>query len=130
MKCFRYLRDPLFLGCCALYATNRWLIKPHVHVMFFRCWFNDTLLIPCALPPVLMVHRWFGLRAHDAMPTTLEIFAHLTGWAVLFEVIGPWLVPHTTADPWDVVAYAAGAVVALLWWHRGLPKRWEVSEKI
>ncbi len=24
---------------------------------------------------------------------------------------------RTTADPWDIAAYAVGAVVAILWWR-------------
>jgi ubiquinone/menaquinone biosynthesis C-methylase UbiE len=107
--------DPLCLVCCALYAANRWLIKPHCHIAFFHFWFNDTLLIPCALPPVLLAQRWLGLRAQDQFPTAGEIFWHWAGWSVLFEVIGPHILP-TTGDPWDVVAYGAGAVAAFGWW--------------
>ncbi len=118
MKSFRYLRDPLFLLCCALYAANRWGIKPHTHIAFFHCWFNDLLLMPCAIPPLLLVHAWFGLREKSALPTGLEIVAHLAGWSVLFEVIGPHLIPHTTGDPWDALAYAIGALASFLWWHR------------
>ena len=118
MKRFGYVRDPLFLSCCGLYALNRWMIKPHLHSIFFHSWFNDILLIPCALPPLLLVHRWFGLRSQDALPSLWETMAHLIGWSVLFEVIGPHVMRHTTGDPWDVVAYAIGAVAALLWWHR------------
>jgi hypothetical protein len=117
VKCFRYLCDPLFLVCCTLYVVNRWVVKPHVHLLFFHAWFNDVLLIPCALPPLLLVHRWLGLRARDGWPTTGEIAAHLVGWSVLFEYIGPHIMKHTTGDLWDVVAYAAGAVIAVLWWR-------------
>jgi hypothetical protein len=115
---FRYLRDPLFLLGCAAYATNRWLVKPHVAVRFFHDQFDDCWLIPCALPPVLWLHRRLGLRAHDAAPQSSEIGLHLVFWSVLFEWLGPKFVPHTTGDPWDVLAYAAGAVMAALWWHR------------
>jgi ubiquinone/menaquinone biosynthesis C-methylase UbiE len=117
---FGYVLDPLCLVCCALYATNRWLIKPHCPILFFHYWFNDILLIPCALPPLLLAHRWLGLRPADAMPTLGEIGCHLAGWSVLFEVIGPHIM-RTTGDPWDMVAYAGGAVVAVFWW-RG---KWE-----
>lgn len=117
MKRFAYLRDPLFLACCALYVLNRFLIKPHVQLPFFHSWFNDVLLIPCALPPLLWLHRRLGLRGHDGCPTILEIGAHLVGWSVLFEVIGPHLMRHTTGDVMDVVAYSGGAVVACVWWQ-------------
>jgi hypothetical protein len=120
---FRYLRDPLFLAGCVLYATNRWVIKPHVHAAFFHFWFNDTLLIPCALPPLLWAHRRLGLRVHDQPPTALEIAAHVAGWSVLFEFIGPHIM-RTTGDPWDVAAYLAGALVAFCWWRCGNQQGW------
>jgi hypothetical protein len=113
---FGYVFDPLFLICCGLYAANRWLIKPHCHIVFFHSWFNDILLIPCAQPPLLLVHRWLRIRPAGAMPTVGEIAAHWAGWSVLFEVIGPHIM-RTTGDPWDVVAYAGGAFVAAGWWR-------------
>jgi ubiquinone/menaquinone biosynthesis C-methylase UbiE len=116
VKRFGYVFDPVFLLCCALYALNRWLIKPHCHIAFFHNWFNDTLLIPCALPPVLLMHRWLGLRDHDDPPTAGEVAAHWAGWSILFEVIGPRIMP-TTGDPWDVVAYGCGAVAAFACWR-------------
>ena len=116
MRRFGYVFDPLFLICCGLYAANRWLIKPHCHIVFFYSWFNDILLIPCALPPLLLVHRWLRIRPAGAMPTVGEIATHWAGWSVLFEVIGPHIM-RTTGDPWDVVAYAGGALVAAGWWR-------------
>jgi len=117
VKRFGYIRDPLCLLCCALYATNRWIVKPHLHVPFFQFWFNDALLIPCALPVALWVQRWLNLRSHDRAPSAGEIFAHLAGWSILFEVIGPRIMPHATGDAWDVVAYAAGALVSFVFWR-------------
>ncbi len=117
MRRFGYVFDPLFVVGCALYAANRWLIKPHCHIEFFHSWFNDILLIPCALPPLLLAHRWLGLRPAGAMPTVGEIAAHWAGWSVLFEAVGPRIM-RTTGDPWDVVAYGAGALAAAVWWRR------------
>ncbi len=121
MRRFAYLADPLFLASCAMYAANRWLIKPHVHSGFFHNWFNDLLLIPCALPVLLFAHRRFGLRDHDRPPTALEITGHVIGWSVLFEVIGPHIM-RTTGDPLDAVAYAVGGLAAFCWWHRPVRK--------
>src|SRR5213593_4353999 len=119
VKRFRYLVDPLFVVCCALYAANRFVIKPHVAWPLFQNWFNDLLLIPCALPPLLLIHRRFGLRSHDAPPSAGEVVYHLAGWSLLFEVIGPRVVPHAVGDIWDVGAYAIGAMLAWIWWNRG-----------
>jgi hypothetical protein len=118
MQRFRYLRDPLFVAGCAAYVINRWLIKPHLHSGIFHSQFNDLWLIPCALPPILWLHRRLGLRTHDAPPQISEIVAHLVFWSLLFEWIGPKFVARTTGDPADVLAYVVGATAAGLWWHR------------
>jgi hypothetical protein len=118
MRPFRYLRDPLFLMCCAAYALNRWLLKPHFHSAFLHSHFNDLLLIPCALPPVLLLQRWCKLRSHDEPPRPGEILFQLLIWSALFEWLGPQLLPHVTGDLGDVLAYACGGLLAGLWWHR------------
>lgn len=118
---FRYCRDGLFLCGCLAYAINRWLIKPHISPGFLMFHFNDVWLIPCALPPVLWLHRKLGLRSHDDMPHWSEISGHLVFWSLLFEWIGPMFVPHAQGDLMDVAAYAFGALIAGLWWHRSVP---------
>lgn len=117
MRSFRYLRDPLFLFGCLTYALNRWAIKPHVHNAFLHGYFNDLFLIPCALPPLLWMQRRLNLRSHDEPPTVGEIVFQFVIWSILFEWIGPRIMPHTVGDPWDVAAYAAGALFAGLWWR-------------
>jgi len=115
---FRYLGDPLFILSCALYVLNRYWLKAQFHTPLLHGQFNDLLLIPCALPPLLLLHRWMGLRAHDDLPTAGEVAGHLLVWSVLFEWIGPHLMQGKTGDPLDVVAYAAGGMLAWLWWRR------------
>ena len=102
----------------SLYAFNRWMLKPRVHNAFLHDHFNDLLLIPCALPALLLLQRWLRLRRHDQVPTVGEITLYLGVWSILFEVIGPRIMPKTVGDPWDVVAYVAGGIVAGFWWHR------------
>ena len=121
MKPFRYVTDPLCVTCCSLYATNRWLVSPHVHSRFLRGQFNDLMLIPCALPLVLWAQRRLGLRQTDTRPTGSEILFHLVIWSILCEVIGPHIM-RTTGDYLDVLAYAVGAGLAFLWWRRNYAK--------
>jgi hypothetical protein len=117
VKRFRYCRDPLFLVASAFYALNRFWWKHHVHSAFLHGQFNDLLLIPCALPPLLFLQRRLGLRKHDGPPDFREIILHLAIWSVLFEIIGPHLM-RVTGDVRDVVAYAAGACMAGWIWQR------------
>jgi hypothetical protein len=115
---FGYLRDPFCLACCVLYAVNRWFLKPRVHSAFLHDHFNDLLLMPCALPVLLLLQRWLKLRDHDLPPTPGEIALYLVVWSILFEVIGPHIKRGAVGDPLDVVAYAVGGILAGLWWHR------------
>jgi hypothetical protein len=117
MKPFGYCGDPLFLIAGALYGLNRWWVLPEVHSTFLHGQFNDCLLIPCALPVLLWLQRRLGLREHDRFPSAREIVFHVAVWSVLFEGIGPFVLP-VTRDIWDVGAYAIGGLLAWGWWRR------------
>ena len=104
--------------CCSLYALNRWWIKPHTHNAFMHNHFNDMLLMPCALPVLLLMQRWLRLRETDDPPTWGEIALYTVFWSILFEGIGPHIIRHSVGDPWDVVVYFVGGIAAGLWWNR------------
>jgi len=114
---FRYLRDPLFLLAVVLYIANRWWWKPVFGGFFLRGYFNDLLLIPAALPPILWLHHKAGWRGHDLPPSVGEITLHLVMWSIIAEVVGPKLFTHSVGDWADVAAYTAGALAAWLWWQ-------------
>lgn len=118
MKPFRYFYDPLFLAACALYALNRWVLKPLSSAPFIHNWSQDLLLMPCALPPLLWLQSRFGLRARSDRPRWSEIALYLVVWSILFEVAGPWLYRHAIGDWRDVLAYAVSAAFAGWWWNR------------
>jgi ubiquinone/menaquinone biosynthesis C-methylase UbiE len=113
---FRYGLDPLCLLACAFYAACRWLIRPHTDAVFWHSYSTDYLLIPAALPPWLWVQRRLGLRGHDALPSWAEIGFSFIVWSIAAEGVAPLLFHSATGDWWDVVAYAAGALIAGLWW--------------
>jgi hypothetical protein len=117
---FGYLRDRLFLTSVALYAANRWALKPALPAgeTFFRGHFNDLLVIPCALPPLLLLHRRLGLRRDDGPPRADEVALHLLVWSIFFEALAPLFVASAKGDPLDVVAYCAGGLASWLYWNR------------
>lgn len=113
LKRFRYGLDPLCLGAILLYSLNRWLFD----FAALRGWFNDVLLIPAAAPLFLWVERKLGLRKKDANPTWGELAFLFVTWSLAAEILAPTLFSHCTADPLDVVAYAAGGIASAFWWN-------------
>lgn len=114
---FRYGFDPLCLVACLLYLANSVWLAGGGGGHIARAYFNDFLMIPCALPLVLWVHAILGWREKSAYPNLWEILGHVLVWSVVAEAIGPRLVSGTVADFRDVLAYAGGAFVAGLWWQ-------------
>ncbi len=121
MKPFAYLRDPVFLLGCVAYGLNRFVIAPRADQTFLGHYFNDLFLIPCALPVMMWWHRKLGLRRHDRPPEAQEVALHLVVWSFTCEWAGPLLFSGSTADAADVLAYAAGGLVAFCIWNRRLP---------
>lgn len=119
MKRFGYVRDPLCLAACALYVLNRTWWRAQIGGGFLTGYFNDLLLIPAALPLVLWVQRRIGVRANDQPPRWREIALHLAVWSIVAEGIMPHFIARATGDWRDVVAYAAGAIVAGVCWQQG-----------
>ena len=115
---FRYCADPIFLTGIAAYAANRLWLAPlwGASAPFLTQYFADVLLIPCALPLLLWLQRHTGLRTHDRAPTRGEILGALALWSVLFEGVFPRALGRGISDPIDVLAYAAGALVAACSW--------------
>lgn len=118
MKRFGYLRDPLCVAACLLYALNRGWLRAHVGGEFLTGYFNDLLFIPAALPLVLWLQKKLGVRADDGSPRWSEIGLHLVVWALVSEGLAPLVLAHATGDWRDVLAYTTGAFVAGLWWQQ------------
>ena len=88
-----------------------------------RGWFSDVLFLPAAVPLFLWMERKLGWRTHDRFPSLAEVGGLFLVWSLAAEGIAPRLFQHCTADPLDVVAYAAGGLFAFGWWN-ALPRVW------
>ncbi|MBV9850561.1 MAG: hypothetical protein JO250_12890 [Armatimonadetes bacterium] len=122
---FRYLRDPLFLFCVALYFVNRLILKPHIHGGFIGTFLhgslNDLICIPFWVPIMVWTMRILGLRTSDAPPRGAEILVPVLLWSWFFELLLPTLGPFrhlATCDPDDILCYTLGALFAALFWGR------------
>jgi hypothetical protein len=115
LKRLPFWRNPIWISAVFLYALNRWALKPALPWEFLHSHFNDCLLIPAALPPVLFLQECLGLRLFRGSPRLFEVISHLVVWSLLFEAIGPFVMP-VTGDVRDVACYSAGAVAAAWFW--------------
>lgn len=117
---FRYLTDPLFLICFALYWLHRGLRGLELSPEIAKAHFNDLLCAAFWIPPLLWLLKKMGMRAHDGLPEPHEVAIPLLIWAFTFEVLLPsrpgWGVP-AVADPLDVLAYFAGGLAAMVVWR-------------
>ena len=116
---YRYLRDPLFLLCIAVYFLNRWILKPCLPNVFSQCYLNDLICIPFWVPIMVFVMRKLGLRDNDFPPTASEIVIPLILWSAIFEIWLPHFGPFrglAIADHVDIFFYTSGALLAAAFW--------------
>ena len=121
---FAYLRDPLFLLCLGIYFAHRWAVSQGLSTPWLRSYVNDLICLPFWVPMMLWLQRVWGLRNHDDPPQPTELVIPLLIWATVFEV----MLPSTRTwsglafpDPADVLCYALGGLVSVLfwnWWYR------------
>lgn len=110
--------DPICLAAWGAYFLNRFLLAPHfgADLLFLREHFNDSLLIPAALPLLYWARFRLGLRADNSPPSVRDVLLWCAGWSLVFEWLGPRFL-HTSVGDWgDVAAYFIGGFVAALWW--------------
>ncbi len=88
---FRYLTDPLFVFCLALYAANRWILKPYFPNEFSQSYLNDLICLPFWIPIMLWTMKCLGLRKTHTPPSGGELIVPLLVWSWLFEVYLPGL---------------------------------------
>src|SRR5437667_10624180 len=86
---FRFLKDPLFLGCLVIYCVNRWVVKPYFPNGFSSNYLNDLICVPFWLPIMLLIMSKLRLRTGNAPPGVCEIVVPLVLWSWLFEAFLP-----------------------------------------
>jgi hypothetical protein len=116
---FQYLADPACIISLLIYALNRHVLKPH-HIggWFTHGYLNDVLCLPLFVPMILYAQHLIGLRPHRRYPQFWEIFQNWAAFTIVFQLIIPRF-PKTyisAGDPWDILAYLAGGVIAGYYW--------------
>lgn len=111
--------DPICLAAWGAYFLNRFLLAPQFgsQLPFLREHFNDSLLIPAALPLLYWARYRLGLREDNSPPAWREVLLWCVGWSLVFEWLGPRVFHYSVGDWGDVAAYFAGGLVAAFWWN-------------
>jgi hypothetical protein len=131
---FRYIADPVCIASLILYTISRYFLKPH-HIggWFTHGYLNDILCLPLFVPIILYAQHVVGLRKHFGFPLPWEIFQNWFVFTVVFQVVIPRF-PKTfiaAGDPYDILAYLAGGILAGLYWCSPRiprrPARWRSS---
>lgn len=117
---FKYLGDPVFLGAASLYLLNRFVLKKGFggECTLLRNHWDDFLLLPAALPPLLWSFHKLGLRAVPAPPSGAEIIKWTALWSLTFEWVFPYLFHKGTADWKDILCYVGGAILGWGLWRK------------
>ncbi|RYX82338.1 hypothetical protein EON83_19775 [bacterium] len=115
---YQFWRDPVCLLSWALYFFNRFVLVPRfgAEVPLLYEHFNDSLLVPAALPPFVWARQCFGLRHAAGYPTPREIVVTTLIASIAFEWLGPKYIGHSVGDWGDVAVYWLGALVAGICW--------------
>ncbi len=125
---FRYLRDPVFLACLAIYFINRLVLKPYLPNVVSQNYLNDLICIPFWVPIMLFTMRRLGLRRHDRPPGAAEVLVPLLVWSWLFESVAPYSERYrglAFGDPLDILCYVVGAFGAVIGWDLYYRARWD-----
>jgi len=120
MRPYRPLRDPLFWSALAVHLAAR-LLRSDLHEgTFVTAHLADLLLVPVCVPPLIAALDLIGARPRGSPPDAAEVLVPLVCVAVAFEILlprAPYFAEFTYGDPRDITAYAAGALLAAIWWR-------------
>ncbi len=103
-----------------LYLANRaiFAVAPEWSNDFMRWYFNDLLVVPVMIPPILACSTVLGLRIKGEPPRLWEVAIPVVIWALAFELVGPVIFDRGIADVWDAVAYAISGILSYAVWRR------------
>ncbi|GHA64400.1 hypothetical protein [Pontibacter akesuensis] len=119
----RTLCQPLFLLCFILALANQLLELAGVYIWPLHTHLDDLLVLPLTLTIALAAERLYFDTPYFTLPLGYTLLALLL-FCVVFEGVLPLLHTMYTADYWDILAYAAGA----LFFHTSINKPLEQKQ--
>jgi hypothetical protein len=119
----RILRHPFFGIACGLYLALKATRSSALRLPIVHDYLADFLCMPVVMGIALAIlRRWVSRDEGSTLSSALMVGTVLL-YSFLFEYWFPSISPNFTADPWDVLAYALGAVAFHVFLNRPLPAR-------
>jgi len=101
---------PFWFWCSAIFILNQFLEAGGVFIPYVHSYLDDILAIPIVLGFTLAFQQQFTYRNPKYTFSIWHSLIFLLGLSWYFEWYLPSVYNHHYRDPWDIVAYAAGAV--------------------
>lgn len=106
----KVLRHPVFITSVFLTAANAALERTGHSIPFLHAYLDDLVCFPVVLSLALAFLRSF-VTAADYRLNKVHIVLAVAYFSFVFEWLLPRISMNYTSDPFDVLAYAAGAFV-------------------
>ncbi len=107
----KLLLHPLFVIAVLLFLLNQWLEHQGIYVPLLFSYLDDLLVMPIVLTLTLLFQRYVTFKDPGYTFSTWHVLVAIVYFSLIFEVVLPRYSSRYTADPLDVLAYAAGGAL-------------------
>lgn len=106
----KILANPLFIGALLLTATNAIIERMGYIIPYINSYLDDLACFPVILTLALAFLRTIsGLKEYRLSKG--QVIMAVIYFSIMFEGVLPALSVRYTRDPFDIIAYAAGALL-------------------
>lgn len=104
-------KNPYFLLAFLIFWINQFVERIlGIFIPWVHAYLDDLMAMPVVLGITLQVFRWIHPQKDRFVFTKMQIAVAWAYYSFLFEYLLPKWSETYTADIWDVVCYAIGAV--------------------
>ncbi|MGB0175825.1 MAG: hypothetical protein ACPF9D_01580 [Owenweeksia sp.] len=107
-----------------LFVFNQLAEKQGYYIPFVHSYLDDLLCPGIVLGFVLFIQQQFTYRSRYYRLPKLQIVFFVAWYSLLFEFLFPLCDTRHYADPWDILAYGAGAFLFYIFGNREVAHLW------